>query len=122
MADEKKKQPEPFMLKKPADPGAAFRRDDDEAEAPKQQEVKPGSQLGPIEVLQEAIDKQLKVTGTFVVGPAKHYRKGRLYLEGELITIVNEKPSKTWTPYDPKARAEAAAVVVPGAVNLNLGE
>jgi len=122
MADDKKKQPEPFMLKKPADPGAAFRREDDD-EVPKSSEPKQSeAKAATVEELQEAIDKGLKVTGTFVVGPAKHYRKGRLYLEGELISIVNEKPSRTWTPYNPKARAEAAAVVVPGAVNLNLGE
>lgn len=120
MADEKKKQPEPFMLKKPADPGAAFRREDDEVEAPKQAEAPKRN--ASVAELQEAIDNRSKCSGTFVVGPAKHYRKGRLYLEGELISIVNEKPSKTWTPYDPKARAEAAVVPVPGAVNLNLGE
>lgn len=38
-----------------------------------------------------------------------HYRLGRMYQPGELITVVDEAPGRTWQLYDPKAEAEAAA-------------
>lgn len=73
-----------------------------------------------VELLALAIAERQPISGTFVVGPAKHYRKGRLYLEGELITIVNEIPSKTWTPFDSSPKSNAPAAREPSAVNLNL--
>lgn len=42
-----------------------------------------------------------------------HYREGRLYAAGELITIKDEVPGLTWTVYDPKAEAAAALPVIP---------
>lgn len=52
-------------------------------------------------------------TKTYVVGPGKHYRKGKMYEPGELITVTDEKPGKDWVPYDPNA---VKAVEVPAPV------
>ena len=38
-----------------------------------------------------------------------HYRLGRLYQPGELITVVDEVPGRSWLPYDAKAEAAAKA-------------
>jgi len=85
-----------------------------------QSEVAESKMETNVEVLALAIAERQPISGTFVVGPAKHYRKGRLYLEGELITIVNEIPSKTWTPHDSSPKSNAPAAREPSAVNLTL--
>jgi hypothetical protein len=40
---------------------------------------------------------------TYVVGSSGHYRKGRFFKTGELITITDEKPSREWVLHDPTA-------------------
>lgn len=47
------------------------------------------------------------------VGAAGAYREGRHYTEGEIITLVDAVPSRTWTPYEKKAAP--AAVEAPPA-------
>lgn len=49
-----------------------------------------------------------KATGTFRLVD-RHYRLGRMYEAGELITIQDEVPGMSWVPYDAKAEADAAA-------------
>lgn len=49
---------------------------------------------------------------TYVVGKPGHYREGRLYHEGEHITLpVSEDPSTTWAPF--KGEASVAAPPAP---------
>ncbi len=50
-----------------------------------------------------------KGTKTYVVGPTKHYRDGRMYQAGELVTVTNERPAKDWVLADLDARAAAKA-------------
>ena len=47
------------------------------------------------------------------VGPAGAYRDGQLYIEGEIITLVDAVPSRTWTPHEPKKKAAAEPVEAP---------
>ena len=37
-----------------------------------------------------------------------HYRLGRLYQPGELITVTDEVPGRTWDLYEPEAEMKAA--------------
>lgn len=70
---------------------------------------------------QAAVERMRKAAGaaafrgtkTYVVGPGKHYRKGKMYEPGELITVTDEKPGKDWVLYDPNA---VKAVEVPAPV------
>jgi hypothetical protein len=43
-----------------------------------------------------------------------HYRDGRLYSAGEMITVTDEKPGTTWEPLDAK-EVEAAIAAKPKA-------
>ena len=57
-------------------------------------------------------------TKTYMVGPSKHYRDGRTYVAGELVTVTNERPAKDWRlVVDGKVvdsgRTPPAVVVVP---------
>lgn len=52
-------------------------------------------------------------TKTYVIGPGKHYRKGKMYEPGELITVTDEKPGKDWVLFNPNA---VKAVEVPAPV------
>lgn len=57
-----------------------------------------------------------KGTKTYVVGPSRHYRNGKMYLKGELVTVTDERPARDWKLYDPAAgtpiaQADAAAPV-----------
>lgn len=92
---------------------------------PKKPEAKrePSRLITDPKALQEAIDKQLPIHGHFIVGPERHYRAGRLYLEGEVVLIVDQKPSRTFRPYV-RSSGSAAPVVAPveGAVDLHLKE
>lgn len=84
-------------------------------------EKKPVDIVTDVAKLQAAIDRQVPISGTFVVGERKHYRAGKLYEAGDLITIVNEKPSRTWTPYDSSPRrADRVPAPAPSALNLDL--
>lgn len=83
--------------------------------------TEPKKKITEEERLQLAVEMGTPVTGNFIVGPEKAYRKGRLYQPGEIISLVNEKPSRTFKPYVKGEAAGPEAVVVPGAVNLNLG-
>lgn len=49
---------------------------------------------------------------TYRVG-VRHYRQGVVYEPGELITVTDEKPSKTWTLVD--TAKEAAKPAAPAA-------
>lgn len=65
----------------------------------------------------------IKTSGTFVIAPGqKHYRLGKLYVEGELITIADEVPSRAFAVWDPEAgRRPVAPPPAPKTVNdLNL--
>jgi len=60
------------------------------------------------------IDLPEKYRGTkcYRVGDGGAYRGGRLYQKGEVITVINEVPSRTWEPVvdapAPQAPAETA--------------
>lgn len=54
----------------------------------------PGSKLerpAPVPLAEEH-----KGTKTYIVGPSKHYRNGRHYRAGELVTVTNERPARDW--------------------------
>jgi hypothetical protein len=51
-------------------------------------------------------------TKTYRLG-ARHYRKGVLYEAGELITVTDEIPSKTWTLVDTSKPEEKPAPAGP---------
>lgn len=57
--------------------------------------------------LQAAIENHTPVTGTFVLTD-RHYRAGRMYEAGDLVSIVNEVPGRTWLPYNPAAKTAPA--------------
>lgn len=42
-----------------------------------------------------------------------HYRQGRYYQPGELITVTDEKPGKTWVRVEAKAVVEHVEVKQP---------
>lgn len=68
----------------------------------------------PVGKLQKkAVPPEFQGAKTYVVGPKKHYRDGRVYQAGELITVVNERPASDWTPHDPSAAAKPAAPSTP---------
>ncbi len=58
------------------------------------------------EQLAKAVKERLKVSGTFRL-TEKYYRAGRLYEPGELVTIKDEVPGRSWEPFDPNAKVEA---------------
>lgn len=59
-----------------------------------------------LERLARAQKEKRKVSGCFLIGEQRHYRRGRLYERGEVIRIEDEVPSPTWTPHDPAAPAK----------------
>lgn len=67
------------------------------ADAPKQQPQKETE----LERLARCVKERKVCSGTFKVGPGGHYRLGKLYQAGELITIADEIPGKEWRPFDP---------------------
>lgn len=72
------------------------------ADAPKQP-LKPATLT---ERLALAIKERKPVSGTFRL-TERHYRAGKLYDVGELITVENEVPGKSWEPFDPDAPRRA---------------
>lgn len=46
-------------------------------------------------------------TKTYIVGPSKHWRGNRLYQQGELVTVTNERPARDWV-LAPGQEAKAA--------------
>lgn len=78
-------------------------------------------QLSVAEELALAVKERKPCSGTFRIGAGKHYRAGRLYEPGELITIEDEVPGKGWEPFDPNAKATPAVPPpAPKASNLDL--
>lgn len=67
----------------------------------------PARVLTPQDVL-EAAKTRTKVTGTFRL-TERHYRAGRMYEAGDLVSIVDEVPGKSWLPFDPTAPAAPPA-------------
>ena len=47
----------------------------------------------------QLIDEKYKGTKSYRVRQP-HYRLGRTYQPGEIITVTDEKPSKTWVPVE----------------------
>lgn len=92
------------------------------ADAPKNETKQPAPKETEVERLARAVKERRVCSGTFVIGKEGHYRLGRLYVEGELITIDEEIPSKTWRPYDPNFKAPpvvpAAAPKGPASIDL----
>lgn len=56
------------------------------------------------------LPEQYRGTKQYRVGAAGAYRDGRHYSEGEIITVVDDVPSRTWTPYVKPERASAPVV------------
>lgn len=61
----------------------------------------------------QLVDEKYRGVKQYRVGAAGAYREGRHYTEGEIITLVDAVPSRTWTPYEKKAAP--AAVEAPPA-------
>lgn len=61
----------------------------------------------------QLVDEKYRGVKQYRVGAAGAYREGRHYTEGEIITLVDATPSRTWTPYEKKAAP--AAVEAPPA-------
>lgn len=59
------------------------------------------------------LPEKYRGTKQYRVGAAGAYRQGRLYSEGEIITIVDEVPSRTWTPYEKPTSAVAPVEAQP---------
>lgn len=61
----------------------------------------------------QLVDEKYRGVKQYRVGPAGAYRDGQLYIEGEIITLVDAVPSRTWTPHEPKKKAAAGPVEAP---------
>ena len=85
------------------------------ADAPKQPETKKPASL--TERLALAIKEGKPVSGTFRL-TEKHYRAGTLHMPGELITVENEVPGKSWEPFDPDAPVRPAVPKAAPKANL----
>ncbi|MCU0701851.1 MAG: hypothetical protein MUC96_35560 [Myxococcaceae bacterium] len=61
-----------------------------------------------------------RVSGTFEL-VERHYRLGRLYEVGELITVENEMPSRAfavWNPNKPPEAPPVSPLTVPSSLDL----
>lgn len=86
------------------------------ADAPTKTETKKPTET-LTERLNRAIKERKKCSGTFRV-ITRYYRAGRLYEPGELITVENEVPGKSWEPFDPDAPRRAEVPKVAPKANL----
>lgn len=71
-----------------------------------------------------ALPEKYKGSKTYLVGPMKAYKDGRLYAEGEEITIYDQEPGRDWVLKDSAAGVLASVIVppVPGrASDQNVG-
>jgi hypothetical protein len=50
-----------------------------------------------------------KGTKTYMVGPSRHYRGGKLYKAGELVTVTDERPARDWVLVENKGAVKAPA-------------
>ena len=65
---------------------------------------------------------EYKGTKTYVVGAQKHYRNGKLYQAGELVTVTDERPAKDWVLADASEVKAAKVTPVAGrASDKNVG-
>lgn len=53
----------------------------------------------PAVVMPGELPAKYRGTKSYVCGQ-KHYRKGRMYEIGEVVTVTDEIPSRTWAPVD----------------------
>lgn len=59
------------------------------------------------------LPEKYKGTKSYTV-QAKHYRQGRMFEPGEVITVTDEVPSRTWVPFEvPKVVAPTAPPPAP---------
>ncbi len=68
--------------------------------------VKPGAD-------RLVLAEEHKGTKSYVVGPSKHYRNGKMYEAGEVVTVTDERPAKDWVLADKGEAKVAKAAVVP---------
>lgn len=92
------------------------------ADAPKNETKQSTPKETEVERLARCVKERKVCSGTFVIGKEGHYRLGKLYAEGELITIDEEVPSKTWKPYDPHYKAPPAIPAAAPKSPLSPGE
>lgn len=59
------------------------------------------------------LPEKYKGTKSYRVGPSKHYRAGRVYREGEIVTVTDEAPDADWTPVEDVEAATAPASDAP---------
>jgi hypothetical protein len=74
--------------------------------------AKAPAAVNNLEELARAVKEHRPCSGTFRL-TEPYYRQGRMYQPGELVTIKDEVPGKSWEPFDPHAKAEP---VVPEAL------
>lgn len=60
------------------------------------------------------VDEKYRGVKQYRVGAAGAYREGRHYSEGEIITLVDATPSRTWTPYEKPVAAPAVVEAAAG--------
>lgn len=60
------------------------------------------------------LDPKYKGTLTYRL-TEPHYRLGRMYSAGELITVTDEKPGKSWVPYEGEVAVVPVAAALPPA-------
>lgn len=75
-------------------------------------EARPASMASAVLGAPLAVRKPIMGKQTFRL-TEPHYRLGRTYQPGELITIENEVPGRTWELFDPNAPVVAPVVVPP---------
>jgi hypothetical protein len=70
----------------------------------------PGIDMGPaVEAVKPECPPQYRGTKTYRLRQP-HYRRGTYYEAGELITVTDEVPSRTWDLVVPKGSASSSAV------------
>lgn len=84
--------------------GAAIGKAIVEAQEAIKQSQRPGQFKKPPK---RELPEEFKGSRTYIVGPNKAFQGGRLFAQGERITVVDQFPAKDWTPVDQAEKRES---------------
>lgn len=78
---------------------ARLKSERDQLESAMAAGAKKALELKAAEPVSTELPEKYRGVKQYRVGPAGGYREGQHYVEGEIITLVDAVPSRTWTPH-----------------------